>query len=434
MTAEVFISYSSADEQSARRVREKLKDADIDSWFAPLDILSGSWPKEIVEAVRDCKAALLILSERSNASEEVYREIALAAHYRKQLVVFKIEDVKKIAGDLEYFLRNRQMTDGFTGGLEIHLDDLVRATRDALQWPPLPAACGQPPSRLLLGAIALGYICVLTIAVWAQRMTDLGYLSYGLFIVAVLLPFALLALVPDLWKPLVNVRLRSFFSRPGKWARSGFLGTAAVLFVAAACTAMLGSLLVITEDTTARWICVGAEPCLDGTRKLASPGQPARFVREAKWFSHRDVIVNAELLPSVEIRLSVWKPTILKAPEGFFPTPLLLIRPDPQIRSLAGDGLSVEIRRGDRKELYAELPLSEDGRTMDPFWIGCQQTKVGLLGSSQQSYPCRARKLLSCGETLWLITKDGSVVKRRFDPVVLAKSQQELMVTTLPQN
>ena len=111
----VFISYASPDVPLAGDVAARLKGEGISCFFAPADILAGWWPRTLVDRIHGCRVMLLILSGSSNRSEHVYREVALAAYHRKQLVTFQIFQEDPL-NELEYFLSARQMVQASTTG------------------------------------------------------------------------------------------------------------------------------------------------------------------------------------------------------------------------------------------------------------------------------------------------------------------------------
>jgi hypothetical protein len=71
-----FISYSSKDEEFARRLHGKMRDAHLRVWFAPEDIQGGKKLHEQVEtAIRVYDKLLIVLSEASLQSEWVMDEL-----------------------------------------------------------------------------------------------------------------------------------------------------------------------------------------------------------------------------------------------------------------------------------------------------------------------------------------------------------------------
>ena len=74
-----FISYSSKDEEFARRLHGKMRDAHLRVWFAPEDMKSGAKLHEQIEtAIRLYDKLLIVLSEASLQSEWVMTELRKA--------------------------------------------------------------------------------------------------------------------------------------------------------------------------------------------------------------------------------------------------------------------------------------------------------------------------------------------------------------------
>lgn len=90
---EIFISYSTIDTQSAETVRNVLEKNGLSCWMAPRDIPGGSnYTKEIPEAIRNCKAFVLILSENAQNSHWVLKELDSAVNCGKVILPFMVED------------------------------------------------------------------------------------------------------------------------------------------------------------------------------------------------------------------------------------------------------------------------------------------------------------------------------------------------------
>lgn len=101
----VFISYSSLDTQAVDRVIRLLEQMQISYWKAPEMIPAGSsYAREIPQAIRDCKIFLLIVSQASQDSVWVEKEIDTAIHYRRTILPLKIDD--EPMNDMFYFYLN----------------------------------------------------------------------------------------------------------------------------------------------------------------------------------------------------------------------------------------------------------------------------------------------------------------------------------------
>jgi hypothetical protein len=108
---DVFISYSQSDKQWADRVCAQLESAGVGCWIAPRDIAPGvTWPAAITEAIRRCRVMIIIFSSHANQSPHMAREVEVADNRRVPILPVRVEDIAP-AGDLEYFLSNRQWYD-----------------------------------------------------------------------------------------------------------------------------------------------------------------------------------------------------------------------------------------------------------------------------------------------------------------------------------
>lgn len=92
---QVFISYSSKNQDVADDVCKQLEDAGIKCWIAHRDESAGShFGGEIVEAIEKCQLVVLIFSEFANSSMHIESEIALAFEYKKTIIPFIIDDTE----------------------------------------------------------------------------------------------------------------------------------------------------------------------------------------------------------------------------------------------------------------------------------------------------------------------------------------------------
>jgi TIR domain len=79
----VFISHSSDDNTAAEGVCAALEAAGIRCWIAPRDVMAGRpYSGQITEAIRRAEILLLVLSDASNRSKQVLREVERAAHFQ----------------------------------------------------------------------------------------------------------------------------------------------------------------------------------------------------------------------------------------------------------------------------------------------------------------------------------------------------------------
>ena len=103
--ADVFISHSTKDKETADKVVAYLEERGISCWIAPRDIVAGTdWAAAISAAITSAKIFLLIYSENSAASEQCAREMNLAETVRGVFVVpYKIDD-HPLTGTYQYYL------------------------------------------------------------------------------------------------------------------------------------------------------------------------------------------------------------------------------------------------------------------------------------------------------------------------------------------
>lgn len=105
----VFISYSSKNQQSADTVRMLLSNEKIHSWMAPYDIPVGhKYAHVINDAIEGCKCFVLLLTEDSQISEHVEKEVDRAVTYKKPVIAIQLGKVILNSG-FKYYLGNSQI-------------------------------------------------------------------------------------------------------------------------------------------------------------------------------------------------------------------------------------------------------------------------------------------------------------------------------------
>ncbi|HSV63235.1 MAG TPA: toll/interleukin-1 receptor domain-containing protein [Chthoniobacterales bacterium] len=154
MAHDVFISHSSDNRPTANAVCAALESAGIRCWMAPRDVMPGrSYSGEITRAIQQSRAFILIFSQHSNNSEQVLREVQLAANSRLHIVQFRIDAVSP-SDDLEYYLSGPHWLDAVTPPLENHLGRLKDSMKALLSLPradgesatsPAPPTATVPP-------------------------------------------------------------------------------------------------------------------------------------------------------------------------------------------------------------------------------------------------------------------------------------------------
>ena len=105
---EVFISYSTRDREVACAIRSWLRENGISCWMAPESIPTGSnYTREIPAAIRGCKVFLLLLSENSQQSPWVLRELDSAVNNNKYILPYLLDD-KPMVDEFQFLLTGCQ--------------------------------------------------------------------------------------------------------------------------------------------------------------------------------------------------------------------------------------------------------------------------------------------------------------------------------------
>ena len=109
MNHDVFISYSSKNSAAAQAICHQLEDNNIKCWMAPRDIPVGAkYASVITQAIKECKAVVLVFSEYSAISPWVESEINLAFSNRKPIVPYKIDTTPLENYDEFYLMLNNR--------------------------------------------------------------------------------------------------------------------------------------------------------------------------------------------------------------------------------------------------------------------------------------------------------------------------------------
>ncbi len=108
--ADVFISKSTKDDELALSICDILEQNGIDCWISNRDLKTapGSlYAIDIVNAILESKAVLLILSHNSNKSRHVINEVSTACDNGKKVFALQIDDVVP-AKEFDYYLSQEQ--------------------------------------------------------------------------------------------------------------------------------------------------------------------------------------------------------------------------------------------------------------------------------------------------------------------------------------
>ncbi len=108
MASDIFISYSRKDAEQAEQLAELLASAGLSCWIDKAGIdLATTWSKEIVQAIDQCSAFVVLLSTASNESTNVHKEVSLASEQKKKILPLDLEPVA-LSEELRYHLAGIQ--------------------------------------------------------------------------------------------------------------------------------------------------------------------------------------------------------------------------------------------------------------------------------------------------------------------------------------
>lgn len=139
----LFISHSSKDTKYTEYLAGRLTDAGYRCWVDVDSIPAGStWPREIQQAVENCGALVVVMSENARLSEWVERETLLALDLRKPVFIARMDDAP-----LPIHLINRQFSD-FRRRRETAMKKLLSALTDVSLTEPQPPPTPREEQRL----------------------------------------------------------------------------------------------------------------------------------------------------------------------------------------------------------------------------------------------------------------------------------------------
>jgi uncharacterized membrane protein YeaQ/YmgE (transglycosylase-associated protein family) len=113
MSAPVFISYSSKDEEAAETICAELESRQLNCWIAVRDVNPGdNFQEAVVRAIRAAKVMVLVFTKNANNSDEIKNEVALASQHQLVVIPVRVDDVAPNDA-LAYALATRQWIDLF---------------------------------------------------------------------------------------------------------------------------------------------------------------------------------------------------------------------------------------------------------------------------------------------------------------------------------
>jgi adenylate cyclase len=174
--SDIFISYSRKDSVQALELAEKLRAAGASVWIDQFGIeAASSWSKEIVQAIKDSKVFVILLSRHSLASHNVIKELSIASERQKLIVPVEVEAVH-LTDDFEYQLAGLQRVS--VRDQDAILRVVMRHVDGAAPKPAMIAAPTIIRSRKLKPLIAVP-IAIAIVAIGAFLWLRKGASTYG---------------------------------------------------------------------------------------------------------------------------------------------------------------------------------------------------------------------------------------------------------------
>lgn len=104
-----FISYSTKNQSAADAMRTLFNKHDIDTWMAPYDIPAGSEYAEVLyDALSKCSCLVLMLTNVSQNSQWVRKEVNIAITNGKTIIPVKLEDIE-LNSMMKFYLNDQQI-------------------------------------------------------------------------------------------------------------------------------------------------------------------------------------------------------------------------------------------------------------------------------------------------------------------------------------
>lgn len=150
MAHDVFISYSIKDKSIADAICAHLEAAGIRCWIAPRDITPGEdWPTAITRAISQGRVLVLVFSSHSNSSDDVSRELFLAANHKLVIIPFKIENIEPEPGK-QYYLARTHWLDALNPPTQEQIQNLVERVKTLvpLKEPATPVVQSTPGNAI----------------------------------------------------------------------------------------------------------------------------------------------------------------------------------------------------------------------------------------------------------------------------------------------
>ncbi len=132
MKKKIFISYASKDRDVANALVDYIERHRVPCFIAPRDIDPGKpYASNLMKAIEECHAVLLIASNAINASEHVLNEVDVIVDKKKDLLPVFIEDFQ-LNDDYRYYLGRKQWVIAYPESPNLYFDKIFDAVMQFL--------------------------------------------------------------------------------------------------------------------------------------------------------------------------------------------------------------------------------------------------------------------------------------------------------------
>jgi len=111
MAYDVVVSYAREDREVVAKLCNQMIAEDVQARMAPRDtIMDQRYITEVNDMMREAKTLVVVISQYSNSSGQVVRELELAEKNQLQILQVRLDDVKP-SGSVGYYLSGKQWFD-----------------------------------------------------------------------------------------------------------------------------------------------------------------------------------------------------------------------------------------------------------------------------------------------------------------------------------
>lgn len=133
---EVFISYSSQNQDVADMLVDIAKNNGINCWIASSSIEAGSYAKQIVQGIKEARVFVVIVSESAILSPHVKNELDIATSRIKDgliIMPFKIDDAE-LDDECRYYLGRQEFFMGEKPPIDERITQFVNSIKKVLEY------------------------------------------------------------------------------------------------------------------------------------------------------------------------------------------------------------------------------------------------------------------------------------------------------------